>query len=175
MLLVEIPWAQRVWALPFLTALAPSERYDKQRGHCHKTLTDWGRQMLVQVRRWLPQRELFVVADSSFAALELGAAVSQMTNPVHMITRLRLDAALYQPAPPRNSGQMGRPRLKGKRLPNLSNILTNPKTQWQSLTVNGWYDGGVRLVEVCAGEAVWYHTGMQRVPIRWVLVRDKRG
>lgn len=172
MLLVEIPWAQRIWALPFLTALAPSERYDQQRGHRHKTLTDWGRQMLVQVRRSLPQRELFVVADSSFAALELLAAVSQMRNPVHMITRLRLDAALYQPAPPRKKGQMGRPRLKGKRLPNLSTILTNPKTQWQSLTINGWYGGGERIVEVCSGEAVWYHTGMPLVPMRWVLVRD---
>lgn len=175
MLLVEIPWAQRVWALPFLTALAPSERYDQQRGHRHKTLTDWGLQMLLQVRRWLPQRELFVVADSSFAALELLAAVSQMTNPVHIITRLRLDAALYQPAPPRKKGQMGRPRLKGKRLPNLSTILTNPQLQWQSLTVNGWYGGGERLVEVCTGEAVWYHTGMPVVPMRWVLVRDLEG
>src|SRR5215210_6548634 len=27
MLLVEIPWASRVWALPFLSVLAPSERY----------------------------------------------------------------------------------------------------------------------------------------------------
>lgn len=89
MLLVEIPWAKRVWALPFLTALAPSERYNHEQGHHHKTLTDWGRQMILQVRRWLPQQELFVVADSSFAALELLAAVSQMTSPVHMITRLR--------------------------------------------------------------------------------------
>src|SRR5215213_1510220 len=26
-LLAEVPWASRVWALPFLSALAPSERY----------------------------------------------------------------------------------------------------------------------------------------------------
>jgi hypothetical protein len=32
MLLVEIPWAARVWALPFLCALAPSERYAARRG-----------------------------------------------------------------------------------------------------------------------------------------------
>lgn len=175
MLLVEIPWAQKVWAKPFLTALAPSERYDQQREHRHKTLTDWGRQLLRQVRRWLPQRELFVVADSSFAALELLAAVSQMTHPVHMITRLRLDAALYKPAPPRKDGQMGRPRLKGARLPNLSTILTNPKTQWQTVTVLGWYGGRERVVEVMTGTAVWYHTGMPVVPMRWVLVRDPEG
>ncbi len=84
MLLVEIPWAQKVWALPFLTALAPSERYNQQQQRRHKTLTDWGRQMIKQVRRWLPKRELFVVTDSSFAALDLLAGVSQMAYPVHM-------------------------------------------------------------------------------------------
>lgn len=175
MLLVEVPWAQKVWALPFLTALAPSERYNQEQGHRHKTLTDWGRQMILQLRRWLPQRKLFVVADSSFAALELLAAVSQITNPVHIITRLRLDAALYKPAPPRIAKQMGRPRLKGARLPNLNTVLTNPKTQWQSVIVNRWYGGTQRIVEVATGTAVWYHTGMPTVPIRWVLVRDPEG
>lgn len=70
---------------------------------------------------------------------------------------------------------MGRPRLKGARLPNLSNILINPKTQWQKMTVNGWYGGGERVVELVSGTAVWYHTGMPPVPMRWVLVRDPEG
>jgi hypothetical protein len=39
MLLVPIPWAGRVWALPFLTALAPSERYSQERGRRHKKLS----------------------------------------------------------------------------------------------------------------------------------------
>ena len=172
MLLVEIPWAGRVWALPFLTVLAPSERYDQERGHRHKTLTDWGRQMLRQIRRWLPEQKIFVVADSSFAAFNLLAAVSQMTNPVHVVTRLRLDAALYKPAAPRHKGQMGRPRHKGARLPNLTTVLTDPKTQWQTVIVNSWYGGEEREVELVSDTAVWYHTGMPAVPIRWVLVRD---
>ena len=108
-------------------------------------------------------------------ALELLAAVSQITNPVHVVTRLRLDAALYKPAPPRKARQMGRPRLKGARLPNLSTVLTNPKTQWQSVTVKGWYGEGERVVEVVTGTAVWYHTGMPTVAIRWVLIRDPEG
>ncbi len=86
MLLVEIPWASRVWALPFLTVLAPSERYNQQYKHCHKTLIDWGRQMMRKVKRWLPTRELVVVTDTSFAALELLAAASQHRLPIHMIT-----------------------------------------------------------------------------------------
>ena len=88
--------AQKVWALPFLTALAPSERYNQQHQRRHKKLTDWARQMMSQVKRWLPTRELVVVADSSFAALELLAGVSKRSLPIHMITRLRLDAAIYE-------------------------------------------------------------------------------
>ena len=68
MLLAPIPWAGRVWALPFLTALAPSERYNAEHGRSHKKLTDWGRQVVLQARRWLPGRDVVLVADSSFAA-----------------------------------------------------------------------------------------------------------
>ena len=64
LLLVEIPWAGRVWALPFLTVLAPSERYHQKRHQRHKTLVDWGRQMLLQLRRWLPERPVVLVVDS---------------------------------------------------------------------------------------------------------------
>src|SRR3990170_7228863 len=62
MLLVPIPWTGRVWALPFMTVLAPSERYDVGRGRKHKKLTDLARQMsaAMQVRRWLPGREIVV-------------------------------------------------------------------------------------------------------------------
>src|SRR5215216_2515910 len=100
MLLVPIPWAGRVWALPFLTALAPSERYAQERGRRHKTLVDWARQLLLLVRRWWPDRAIIAVADSSYAALELLAACRRWPQPVTVITRLRLDAALYESAPP---------------------------------------------------------------------------
>ena len=69
MLLAPIPWARRTWALPFLTCLAPSERFYQEKARAHKKLTDWGRQMVMQLRRWLPDRQLVIVADSSFAAI----------------------------------------------------------------------------------------------------------
>ena len=165
MLLVPIPWAERIWALPFLTALAPSERHCRERGRQHKKLTDWGRQLVLQARRWLPGRELVVVADSAFAALEFLAAVSR--RGVACVTRLRLDAALYDPAPPRLPGTNGRPRTKGKRLANLSEVLTDPATTWQRATVPGWYGGGERDIEISTSTAVWRHGGMPVVPIRW--------
>jgi hypothetical protein len=169
MLLVDIPWAGRVWALPFLTALCPSERYYTQRGRTHRKLTERARQMLLVVKRWLPQREVVVVADSSFAALELLAAVR---GEVAIVTRLRLDAALYEPAPESVAGQRGRPRKKGARLPTLKAVLASAQTRWQSVAVAGWYGEAERRVEITSGMCVWYHAGKPVVPVRWVLVRD---
>ena len=172
--LAEIPWAGRVWGLPFLTVLAPSERYHQERGQRHKTLSDWGRQMIRQVRRWLPDRELVVVADSTYAVLELLADAVRLPQPVTVITRLRLDAALYDPAPPREPGTKGRPRVKGERQPTLALRLLDPDTFWETLTVP-WYGGKTAQVEVATGTAVWYHAGEPTVPLRWVLLRDPAG
>ena len=175
MLLVPIPWAKKIWALPFLTALAPSERYYQDRARGHKKLTDWARQMVLQVRRWLPERVLVVVADSTYAAIELLWRLTQLPNPVTMVTRLRLDAALYEPAPPRKPGKRGRPRLKGKRLPKLAKVLHNPKTEWTQATIQDWYGQGQREIELTSGTAIWYHSGKPPLPIRWVLIRDPKG
>jgi len=174
MLLAPIPWAKRVWALPFLTVLAPSERYHAERGMRHKTLTDWARQMMTQVRRWLPERMLVVVADSTYAALELLAGCAGLPRPVTLITRLRLDAALYDPAPPREQGKKGAPRKKGARQPPLFERLVDPKTDWQRVNL-AWYGRTTRSVELASGTAVWYHAGLPVVPIRWVLIRDVAG
>jgi hypothetical protein len=174
MLLAPIPWAKRVWALPFLTVLAPSERYHQEQGKRHKQLTDWARQMIAQVRRWLPERQIVVTADSSYAAIELLSACASLPRPVTVVTRLRLDAALYEPAPPREPGKKGAPRKKGERQPRLAQRLNDPKTNWQTVKVQ-WYGGLMRQVDVASGTAVWYHSGKPVVPLRWVLIRDPLG
>lgn len=175
MLLTPIPWAKRVWALPFLTALCPSERYAEQRVRGHKKLTDWARQMLYQAQRWLPGRQLVVLADASFAAIEFLWHMTQLPRPICMITRFRLDAALYCPAPPRKAGQLGRPPKKGARLPTLEQVLANPKTVWKKLMVPDWYGQGRKVVEIVSDTAVWFHNGLPPLPIRWVLIRDPKG
>jgi hypothetical protein len=130
--------------------------------------------MLLQVRRWLPNRKLVVVADSTYAAIKLLWRLTQLANPIQMVTRLRLDAALYEPAPPREPGQRGRPRLKGKRLPTLKQVLGDPKTAWTEATLPDWYGQGERVIELTSGTAVWYHSGKPPLPIRWVLIRDPK-
>src|SRR4051812_33205640 len=197
MLLAPIPWAGCVWALPVLTMLAPSERSATERGHRHKKLTDWARQGLLQTARWLPGRRVIAVGDSSFSAIEL---LREVGRHLCMISRLRLDAGLYEPAPPRPPGTLGRPRVKGARLPSLPQRLADPATSWprarpgqkaarrrscprgwpvpatswRRVSIEGWYGRSERRLDIASGTALWHHPGMQ-VPIRWVLVRDPEG
>src|SRR6266545_4825617 len=173
-LLAEVPWAGRIWGLPFLTVLAPSERYNVEQARRHKTLPEWGRQMIRQLRRWLPDRALVVVADSTYAVLELLADAAGLPRPVTVVTRLRLDAALYEPAPPREPGTKGRPRVKGERQPTLAARLLDPATVWEALTVP-WYGGGTAHLEVATDTALWYRPGQSPVALRWVLLRDPTG
>ena len=174
MWLGQVPWAGRYWALPFLTVLAPSARYHRQRGRRHKKLTDWARQMILQLRRWLPQRPLVLVGDSSYAVLDLLHCCQSLAQPVILIARLRLDAALYEPAPARQPGRNGRPPLKGRRLPALKALLDLPTVSWVEVSV-AWYNGATRTVELTSQTAVWYRSGKPPVPLRWVLVRDPQG
>jgi hypothetical protein len=173
MLLAPISWAGRTWALPFLTVLAPSERYYQGKARRHKKLTEWARQVVLQTRRWLPQRQLVVVADSSFAVIELLFRLRQLKNPVAMIVRFRMDAALYEPAK-NKPGQIGRPRKKGQRLPTLEKVADDKHTRWKRLTVQEWYGEKKRKIEITSGTAVWRHSGQPVVPIRWVIVRDPK-
>ncbi|WP_237479882.1 IS701 family transposase [Lichenibacterium dinghuense] len=170
--MLPVPFAGRRWALPFLTVLAPSERWSEAHRQRHKTLTDWARQAILQSSRWLGSRRVTVVADSSFAALDLIAAVRRH---VTLITRLRLDANLFEPAPARVPGRRGRPALKGKRVPKLDAVLRDPATVWTKVTLTEWYGGQTCRLEYTSATALWSKAGLPPQPIRWVLVRDPSG
>lgn len=169
---LPVPFAGRRWALPFLTVLAPSARWSEAQGRRHKTLTNWAWQAILQSKRWLADRAVVVVADSSFSALDLIATVRRH---VCLITRLRLDASLYEPAPIRQPKQKGRPRLKGKALPKLSAVLADPQTVWTRITMAEWYGGQTRTLDYVSRTAIWYSSGMPPAAIRWILVRDPSG
>ena len=171
MLLVRVPWADRIMALPFLTLLAPSKRFYTGKSRAPKTLLDWARQAALQIHLWLPDRYIVLVADSAFAAIEFLAAVR---SHLCVVTRLRLDANLFAFPPQKRKGR-GRPPIKGKRLKKLSAILKDRKVRWQRCRVSLWYGRTNRIVEITSGTAIWYRSGVPPVPIRWLLVRDPKG
>lgn len=172
MLLIRVPFAQRVWALPFLTALAPSERYALSRGRRHKKITDWARQMVKQVHRWVPEHSLILVCDSTYAAFDF---LHSLLGVATVITQMRLDSGLYAPAPPPPPGKRGRRRVKGERLPSLRERLEDPATVWKRVKLRGWYGRTQKEVEITSFTGVWYYKGKPPIPGRFVLVRDPEG
>lgn len=174
MLLVPLPWSDRVWALPFLTVLAPSPKTNAANGQRHKTSIDWVGQMIMAVRRWQPQRPLILVVDGAMAAVKLGLRCAGFSDPVTFISRLRLDAALHAPPGPQPKSKPGPKPKKGKRLLSLAARLADPTTRWTRQHID-WYGGQQRLIEYVTGTALWYTPGYDPLPIRWVLVRDPLG
>jgi len=169
-LLVPVPWAQRVWALPFLTGLCwpPKSRHKRR----HKTSVDWVRQLMKQTRRWLPGRLLVLVVDGGFAAVALARAC--VASHVTMVSRLRLDAALYHPPTLPPPGTRGRKPTKGTRQRSLKIWAARSDTSWQETTV-GWDRGERKRLWLFSRTALWYTPGVVPVAIRFVLVRDPQG
>jgi hypothetical protein len=172
MFLPHIAWAQRVWALPFLTVLAPSERYAARTGRRHKSVVDWARQMILQLARWLPGHRLIVLMDLGYTGQKLLGAIR---GHVTVIAQMRLDSRLHAPPPPRAPGRRGGTPKVGERLPSLRARLADPLTQWMAVRVSGWYGQHVAHLELATGTALWYYPGNPAIPIRWVIVRDPTG
>jgi hypothetical protein len=170
MLLVPVPWSRRVWALPFLTALCwPADKGSPRR---HKTSIDWVRQMMKQVRRWRPDRQLVLVVDGGFAAVSL--ALACVKHKVAMVSRLRWDAALYYPPAPQPPGKRGPKPLKGKRQRSLQGWAERSDTPWETVEVD-WYRGERKQLWIFSRTALWYTPGLPPVAIRYVLVADPEG
>jgi len=174
MLLVNVPWSSRVWALPFLTVLAASEKTNHANGQRHKTSIDWVIQMLCQVRRWVRHQPMVLIVDGGLMALKLGHRCRDFADPVTLISRLRLDAQLYAWPEKQPPGKPGPKPKKGKRQLSPKQRLKDPKTVWRTISM-GWYGGVVRTLEMTSGQSLWYTPGEDPLPIHWVLVRDPSG
>ncbi|MCM8738564.1 transposase [Azospirillum sp. A1-3] len=171
MLLVEVPFAGRIWGLPVLTALTPSRCWCQEHGRHYRSAIDWARAVLRRLHRWLPDRLLVAVMDGGFAALDLLDALSPS---MIIVTRLRFDVGLFDPPPAEQ--HYGRPAVKGARQPSLRDRLSDPATVWRravQASRTQWRSGG--WIEYASGTALWYHAGKPVVPILWVLVRYPDG
>jgi DDE superfamily endonuclease len=169
--LVEVPFAGHVWALPVLTALTPSKAWSERHGRRHRPVTDWARRLLLALRRWLPDRPMVAVMDGEFAALELLHALRPR---MAVIARLRRDARLFDP--PGGWDRRGRPAVRGDRQPSLVARTTDPATRWRRVVQASraaWRSAG--WIEYTSGTALWHHPGKPMVPILWVLVRYPDG
>ena len=169
-LLVTVPWSRRPWALPFILVPTLAPKVSAKLHKSHRTSVGWAVYLINKVRRWQPERDIVLVGDAAYAAVDLVAGCQQRPRPVRFVSRLRLDAALYDPAGPQPKSKRGPKPKKGARQPSLQSRLTAPATEWKPVELPG-YGGERKPLELATGTALWHHRGKAPVPVRWVLVR----
>jgi DDE superfamily endonuclease len=167
-------FAKRTWGLPFLTILSCSEQADAKRKRRHQTLPEKASWAMRLVARWCPGRRLVMVGDGAYASLDVFWTLREH---VVCVARSRMDARFFNPPPPREKGQRGRPRVVGTRQLTPRTRAARKATTWVRMTVPGWRtkDGrDEREVDVATGTALWSAHG-KTIPVRWVLTRDPAG
>jgi DDE superfamily endonuclease len=172
MVVVPLPWSPRPWALPFLTLLAPSAQADELAGRHHKTTVDWAIQAVRLVSRWLEAAAFTLVGDGAYACVALAHVC--LSHQVTLVSRLRLDARLYDFPEPPPPGKRGPKPKKGVRLPSLKERLEDPAQPWRETEV-AWYEGTRKPVRLLSGVCLWHTPGENPVRLRWVLVVDPAG
>jgi hypothetical protein len=177
MLLVPVPWSRRRWALPFLAIPTFTPAISATLGRPHRTAPERTEILVRVIRRWQPHRTIHLVGDSGFAVPRL--AHVRGTARVRLVSRLVLNAQLYDPPPVRPASTPGVKPKKGPRQPKLVDRLDATTaaaghTAWQRQVV-AWYGQQRRRLDVATGTALWHTDGCDPLPIRWVLVRDPEG
>ena len=172
MLLAPIPWAGRVWALPFLTALAPSERFAREHGPPPQEADRPGAPAPA------PGRPLAARAAADRGRrqqLRRHRAARGRLPPPHRGHPAPARRPAVRPAPAAPAGHHAAGRgCRARASPPWPSAWPIPRTRWRRVTVAGWYGRTERRIELISGTALWYHPG-KRVPIRWLLVRDVAG
>ena len=133
--LVPVPWSQRTWSLPFMTVLSLGKKTSAKLNKRHRTVVQWTEFMIDKVRHWQPGREIMLVGDDSYAAIVLVQRCQRLKKPVKLVSRLRLDARLFDFPGHQPKSKRGPKPKKGERQPKLSQQLEDPKTDWKELKI----------------------------------------
>jgi DDE superfamily endonuclease len=142
-------------------------------GTRHKTPAHMARLLLARLMRWFPHRHFIFIGDTGYSTSETARFCQQHRRHLTVVSKFYGDAALYEPPPPRPQGTIGRPRVKGQKLPSPQAVVANT-AQRTRLTV-AWYGGSTRDLEVVTGTGHWYRIGEALVEVRWVYVHDCTG
>ena len=170
-IVVKFPWARCPWSLPVMATLYRPEELNRAEHRRHKTPSELARQMLAALIHWFPERTFTLLGDGGYATVELACWCSRHKH--HLVSRLRIDAALYSPPPPRARKAHGRPARKGRKIDSPGRTAQRRNAAWKNATVD-WYGGGRRRVRLLTGVGLWYNRG-RMVEIRWVYVVDREG
>jgi hypothetical protein len=160
-LLVRLPaLGQRSVCLPLLLRL-----WRPKESGSHRTKVELGYELVALFAKRFEGRRIELVADGAYA----NKALSELSEQVRAVVRLRQNAVLWEPPPERDPQRRGRPPKKGARIGSPKEIAADPQTRWQLLELRR--AGAVEQAEVVVIDGLWY-AAIGRRPVRVVLSRD---
>jgi hypothetical protein len=168
----RFPFSERCFALPFMTVLEPSEKSNKAAKRRHKTTLQWTIQMIIKVSRWLKYTPITLVGDGGFACGELAWLCLKLK--ISLITRLKMNARLYDFPPIHEPGKRGRKKTKGEKLFSFREMIQIADLGWKEIIALG-YGKKKKGLKYLSNISLWGVDGFHPVPIRWVLVVDPEG
>lgn len=168
-LAIEVTLFDKSWALPVLFRLHRSEKRCRADKRPYSKLTEEARELVELLARRYSDRRFEVLGDAAYTNSTL--MKDRLPNVV-LIGRGRLDAALYAPAAKRARGQMGRPRVRGRRVASPAARAKDRTAAWKKLTINVY--GRTATVSVLTIDALWYVATGSEV-VRHVVVRGFPG
>jgi hypothetical protein len=168
-LAVEVTLFDKSWALPVLFRLHRSEKRCKAEKRPYRKLTEQARELVELLCKTYPDRRFELIGDAAYTN---GTLIKKRPENLTLIGRGRLDAALYAPPPRRKKGQMGRSRIRGKRLLSPEQRARRKNAPWKNVRVTVY--GKVSTVRVLVIDALWY-VASGGEPMRLVVVRGFPG
>jgi len=168
-LAIEVTLFDKSWALPVLFRLHRSEKRCKAEKRPYRKITEHARELVDILATRYPMRRFEVLGDAAYTNSSL---IKGRLSNVQLIGRGRLDAALYAPAAPKRRGQMGRPRVRGKRVASPGTRAKAKTAPWKKVAVHVY--GRTFTVRVLVVDALWYVTAGSEL-IRQVVVRGFPG
>jgi len=167
-LVIELPFLSgHRLALPIMARLNPKAPSSKKKGRGsakkHTTVSLMS-EMIHRIATRMPERRFVVCGDGAYASV-----AKQLPDNVQLVSRIRKDAALFAPPPPKKTRKPGRPRKRGKRLPSPKEMAPADPKNWLLLKVNLY--GKIVRRQVFQLQALWYEVSPNR-PVHIVIVRD---
>jgi hypothetical protein len=154
---VNPPWGSEPLSLPV------SARLHRKGG---KTPVELAREMAEEMDSWFPDREFDLTGDGAYASL-----AGSLPAGWSFASRMRRDAALYEPAPERKPGTRGRPRKRGERLDSPEK-MASIQEDWRPVVIN---ERGKERERLLADRVVLWYKVLPSRPVRLVTSRDPLG
>ena len=171
-IVVRLPFCTRPVCLPVLARLVlPGKtktpaRVRKKAAPAPGSKVSAAAELVTLLAAAFPGRAIDVVADAAY----YGPALKHLPPAVTWTCRLRANAVLYQPAPPRAPGTKGRPRRKGERLGTPGQLAGGAR--WAPATATAYgRDQDIHLADITC---LWYGC-LDTRPVRVILARDGTG